>query len=79
MEIFIKNRGSIKQVEKEMDISYPTVNKYLNEAIHALGYKVNDSEDIFKEDIKLEESIIDKIKKGVLTVDDAIKKIKGEK
>jgi hypothetical protein len=38
-EIFIKARGSIKDVEKELDISYPTVCKRLDEVITALGYK----------------------------------------
>ncbi len=37
-EIFIKSRGSIKEVEKELNISYPTVCKRLDEVITALGY-----------------------------------------
>lgn len=39
IEIFIKCRGSIKEVEKELGISYPTVCKRLDEVIKALGYK----------------------------------------
>jgi hypothetical protein len=42
VEIFLKNRGSIKDVEKEMGISYPTVRAKLNEVIKALGYSVTD-------------------------------------
>lgn len=38
-EIFLKARGSIKDVEKELEISYPTVCKRLDEVITALGYK----------------------------------------
>jgi hypothetical protein len=39
VEIFIKNQGNIKAIEKEMNISYPTVKKLLSEAIIALGYE----------------------------------------
>lgn len=36
IETFIKCRGSIKEVEKEMGISYPTVRAKLDEAINEL-------------------------------------------
>lgn len=38
IEIFVKNRGNIKAIEKEMNISYPTVKKLLDEVIVGLGY-----------------------------------------
>jgi len=38
IEIFLKNQGSIKSVEKDMNISYPTVKKMLNEILAVLGY-----------------------------------------
>lgn len=38
IEVFVKNRGNIKAVEKEMDISYPTVKKLLDDVIVGLGY-----------------------------------------
>lgn len=38
IEIFVKNKGSIKGVEKELKISYPTVKKQLDEIILGLGY-----------------------------------------
>ena len=41
IEIFIKNRGNIKAIEKELSISYPTVKKMLDEVISELGYDVN--------------------------------------
>ncbi|KGK86216.1 hypothetical protein DP73_17105 [Desulfosporosinus sp. HMP52] len=38
MEAFIKCRGNIKEVEKELGISYPTVRSRLDSVIEALGY-----------------------------------------
>ena len=36
--IFIKNAGNIKAVESEMNISYPTVKKYLETLITSLDF-----------------------------------------
>lgn len=40
IEVFLKNKGNIKQIEKELQISYPTVKKNLDDVIKALGYDV---------------------------------------
>jgi hypothetical protein len=42
VETFIKNRGKIKDVEKDLDISYPTVVARLNEVVSAMGYEVDE-------------------------------------
>jgi hypothetical protein len=39
VEIFLKNRGSLKDVGAELDISYPTVVNRLNDILIALGYR----------------------------------------
>ncbi len=38
VEVFLKNRGIIKDVEAELGISYPTVRARLDEVIRAMGY-----------------------------------------
>lgn len=38
VEAFIRNRGSLKDVGAELNISYPTVNSRLNDILIALGY-----------------------------------------
>ncbi len=40
IELFVMKRGSIKEIEKELNISYPTVRNKLDSVISALGYKV---------------------------------------
>lgn len=37
-EVFLKNRGVIRDVERELGVSYPTVRGRLDEVIQALGY-----------------------------------------
>jgi len=77
VEVFLKNSGSIKGVEKDLNISYPTVKKHLDEIISAFGYKVSD-ETKPNEEPPLDD-ILEQIKAGVLTATEAIKKIKREK
>ncbi len=70
IEVFIKNRGNIKQVEKELGISYPTVKKSLDGVIVSLGYEVSDEDKIKKDDVFL------KLEKGEITAKEAAKLIK---
>jgi len=39
VEVFIKNRGSLKDVGSELGMSYPTVANRLNDILIALGYR----------------------------------------
>lgn len=93
IEVFVKNRGNIKAVEKEMNISYPTVKKYLDEAITSLGYSVDEDDEepvrVKVQPVKIDEvyiknkqqEILNKIKTGEIKVEEAIKiikKVKGE-
>src|SRR5919199_702495 len=45
VEVFVKNRGVIRDVERELNISYPTVRSRLDEVIRALGYDASPGED----------------------------------
>src|SRR5215467_12225306 len=42
VEIFLRCRGIIKNVEAMLDISYPTVKARLNNVIEALGFQVEE-------------------------------------
>lgn len=70
VEVFLKCRGSIKDVEKELGISYPTVKSRLNDAIAALGYEVEEERST---ELK---SIIDSLESGELSPEEALKKLK---
>jgi len=39
VEVFLKCRGNIKDVEKELSISYPTVRNRLEGVLQSLGYR----------------------------------------
>ena len=73
VEVFIKNRGNIKEIEKELGISYPTVRNKLEDVILALGYSPKYTEP--KVDKK---EVLEKLSKGEISSEEAIKLLKGE-
>jgi hypothetical protein len=72
MEVFLKCRGNIKDVEKELGISYPTVRAKLDEVVSALGYTV-----VKKPSIGSKE-ILDMLEKGEITAEQAVNMMKEE-
>jgi hypothetical protein len=84
IEIFVKNRGNIKAIEKELNISYPTVKKMLDDVIVGLGYTPDpfDEEPASKEKEEprfSKSSILERIEKGEINVADAIELLKKGK
>lgn len=75
IEVFIKCRGNIKDVEKELGISYPTVRGRLDGVIAALGYKVEKS-DLPDEEKDRRQEILTALENGEITPQDAAKQLK---
>lgn len=73
VEIFIKSRGNIKEIEKEMGISYPTVRSKLENVIESLGYSPK-----YTESQVNKKEVLEKLSKGEITSDEAIKLLQGE-
>lgn len=69
---FLVNRGNIKEVEKELGISYPTVRGKLNDIIEALGYETRKKPEVD------EKKIIAMLENGEITADEAVKMLKDE-
>lgn len=68
LEIFIKNRGNIKEIEKDLGISYPTVRKNLDSIILALGYNLTNEED----ESANRKELLDKVGRGEISADEAV-------
>lgn len=70
-ETFIWCRGNIKEVEKELGISYPTVRSKLDAIIKKLGYE-SDSHGHATQ----KEEILKALESGEITVEEAISQLK---
>ncbi|WP_425448719.1 DUF2089 domain-containing protein [Dethiothermospora halolimnae] len=67
VEVFIKNRGNIKEIEKELGISYPTVRNKLENVIKSLGYDTKYTSNVNKKEI------LNKLSSGEITTEEAVK------
>lgn len=82
IEVFIKCRGNIKDVEKELGISYPTVRNRLEGVIQALGYSIDKTGDQIGEekgsqDInEKRQFILTALEKGEITSQEAVQQLR---
>lgn len=72
IDVFIKCRGNIKEVEKELGVSYPTVKNRLEDVAGALGYK-SEPDPVVPGKRK---EVLDKLNSGEITVEEAINLLK---
>ncbi len=86
MEAFIKCRGNIKEVEKELGISYPTVRSRLDSVIEALGYGVDkervpenetEKEDLREEGLRRQE-ILEALERGEISAQEATRQMRKQ-
>lgn len=70
VEVFIKKRGNIKEIEKELGISYPTVRRNLDQVIESLGYSVEQEGSADREREK--ERIMQRLAKGEISASEAM-------
>ena len=77
IETFIKCRGNIKEVEKELGISYPTVRNRLEDAANALDYDNThrySTQETEQYSHRME--ILDELDNGKISVEDALNLLK---
>ncbi len=75
VEVFLRCEGKLKYVEKELNISYPTVRNRLREIIRALGYEVRTEERIPPEEER--QRILDDLAEGLITAEEALELLKS--
>lgn len=73
IEVFVRLRGNIKEVEQELGISYPTVRKRLDEVIKALGYTLDESPD--DEKVEQRGEVLEALDKGQIDFEQAMERL----
>ena len=71
LEIFVKNRGSLKEMERELGQSYPTLRSKLNGIIAELGFEVGPADDEEEELAIQRREILERLDRGELSAADA--------
>lgn len=82
VEVFLKSRGNIKEVERELGISYPTVRGRLDNVLEALGYRVEAAAPEEGNTPALRGSkrkeVLDALNRGEITSEDAVRLLKQQ-
>ncbi|MGH2349722.1 MAG: DUF2089 domain-containing protein [bacterium] len=77
LELFLKARGNIKEVERELGLSYPTVRARLDALLAALGYAVEPERR--SEVARKRREILDALDAGTIRAEDALRLLKDLK
>lgn len=74
LRLFVKVRGNLKELERILGVSYPTVRLRFEGLLKALGYEVTESE------VKSERSaVLEMLEKGELNAEEATKRLQAMK
>ena len=78
LEVFIKNRGIIRNVEADTGLSYPTVRNRLDDLLQALGFEVREEPEPRKapEDADRRRDVLERLKQGEISAEQAIHLLK---
>ena len=69
-EVFIRNRGNIKDVERELGVSYPTVRSRLDALIRAMGYELPEEPKMTPDRRK---EILARLERGEINSEEAVR------
>ncbi len=77
LELFLKARGNLKDVERELGLSYPTVRSRLEGMLAALGFTAEP--DRRGEAVRRRREILDALDAGKIQADEALRLLKDLK
>lgn len=73
VDVFITSRGNIKEVERLLGISYPTVRSRLDDVIQALGYPVQRGSGGGVD----RKAVLEALDRGEISSEEALQRLKG--
>ncbi len=76
LETFVQCRGNIKEMERALGISYPTVRGRLDAVIRELGYEVEVETEVDEAETAAQrKEILDQLDQGEITASEATKRL----
>src|SRR5690606_16016798 len=73
VEVFLVSRGNIREVERVLGMSYPTVRARLDDVIRTLGYNVQRPAETVDR-----RAVLEALDRGEITAEEALKRLRGE-
>lgn len=88
VEVFLRCRGNIKEVERDLKISYPTVRSRLDQVISAMGYSLqgrdgglpdHNPDHSVNPNSDRHDEVLEALGSGELSFEEALQILKGER
>ena len=76
VELFLRVRGNMKEMERELGLSYPTVRARLEEALTAAGFGRDVQAESDAEAAEMRRHILDKLERGELSATEAAERLR---
>jgi hypothetical protein len=76
VETFVRCEGKLNRMEKELELSYPTLRSRLTDVIHQMGYETGPEEETLSDEER--HQILDDLAAGKLASEDAMRLLQGE-
>jgi hypothetical protein len=77
LESFVKCRGNIKEMEKELGVSYPTVKNRLEDVAGVLGYSTEEVP-VESQNTTQKKEILEKLNNGEISAQEAVELLKTQ-
>jgi hypothetical protein len=78
VEVFLKNRGNIREVERELGVSYPTVRARLDEVLDAIGFNLaSRAADDRDDDPGSRRAVLEQLSAGKISPEEAMRALGG--
>lgn len=74
MRLFVKVRGNLKEVERVLGVSYPTVRLRFENVLRTLGYEVSDEESAARSS---QAEIVAALEQGEITPEEATERLQA--
>ena len=75
LRLFVSRRGNLREVEREMGVSYPTVRARLDDLLRALGYATEAPSARDRQERRRE--VLEALREGTMTPEEAAKALRG--
>jgi hypothetical protein len=76
LELFLRVRGNVKEMERELGLSYPTVRARLEEALVAAGFERAAPSAVEEEAVARRGEILDELERGEITAAEAAARLR---
>jgi len=76
VQTFVRCQGKLNRVQEELRLSYPTVRNRLHDVIRALGYEVEEEEEV-PVTVEMRQAVLTALASGEISAEEAARRLRG--